>query len=107
MKRIIHIYMHFQAGVSFSFGTYVMYRMEQFLRGPLANKTDINELILFENKMNLLNGIGILMQLMRIFTPSDIGDHYVIVLFCLLMHFFLFLAACHRAFGSLMIAGVR
>ena len=51
MKRIIHIYMHFQAGVSFSFGTYVMYRMEQFLRGPLANKTDINELILFENKM--------------------------------------------------------
>ena len=104
---IILIYTYFQAGVSILFGTYVMCRMEQFLRGPTANKTDINELILFENRMNLLNGIGILMQFMRIFTPSDIGDHLVIVLFCLLMHFILFLAACHRAFGSLMIAGVR
>ena len=103
----ILIYTYFQAGVSFLFGTYVMCRMEQFLRGPSANKTDINELILFENKMNLLNGIGILMQFMRIFTPSDIGDHNVFVLFCLLLHFLLFLATCHRAFGSLMIAGVR
>ena len=94
-------------GVSFLFGTYVMYRMEQFLCGPSANKTDINELIFFDNRINILNGIAILMQFMRIFTPSDIGDHFIIVLFSLLLHFFLFLATCHRAFGSLMIAGVR
>ena len=91
MKRIIHIYMYFQAGFSFSFGTYVMCRMEQFLRSPSANKTDINELIIFENRINILNGIGILMQFLRIFTPSDIGNHFSILLLSLLMHFLLFL----------------
>ena len=94
-------------GVSLLLGTYIICRMEQFIRGPGANKTDINELISFENRINLLNGIGILLQFVRILTPSDIGDNYIIVLSSLLMQFFIFLSTCHRAFGSLMIAGVR
>lgn len=94
-------------GVSLLFGTYVMCRMEQFIQGPGANKTDINELISFENRINLLNGIGIFLFLVRTVTPSDIGENFVIVLSSLLIQFFIFLSTCHRAFGSLMIAGVR
>ena len=94
-------------GLSLLIGTYVICRMDQFLKGPGANKTDINELILFEHRINSLNVIGILLQLVRIWYPSDIGDNCLIVFLGLLLEFSVFLSACHRAFGSLVIAGVR
>ena len=94
-------------GFSLLIGTYVTCRMDQFLRGPGANKTDINELILFEHRINSFNGIAMLMQLVRIWHPPDIGDHCLIELLGLLLEFSVFLSACHRAFGSLVIAGVR
>ena len=94
-------------GVSFLFGTYVIWRMEQFLKSPAAKRTDINELIIFEQRINLFNGVAIFMQLIRIWNPEDMGYNYFIMLFSLLMEFLIFFAACHRAFGSLVIAGVR
>ena len=104
-----HLYQFFflcPTGFSLLIGTYVICRMDQFLRGP-ANKTDINELILFEHRINSLNVIAILLQLVRIWYPPDIGDNCLIVFLGLLLEFSVFLSACHRAFGSLVIAGVR
>ena len=95
------------SGLSFLFGTYVMCRMEQYFKSPAAKITDINELIIFEQRINLFNGVAIFMQLIRIWSPQDMGDNYFIMLFSLLMEFLIFFAACHRAFGSLVIAGVR
>ena len=94
-------------GLSLLIGTYVICRMDQFLKGPGANKTDINELLLFEHRINSLNSIAILMQLVRIWLPPDIGDNCLIEFLGLLLEFSVFLSACHRAFGSLVIAGVR
>ena len=81
--------------------------MQQFLKSPGTARTDIDELSLFEQRINLLNGFVVLMQLIRIWIPPNIGDHYLVTLFGLLMEFSVFLAACHRAFGSLVIVGVR
>ena len=81
--------------------------MMQFLKSPGKARTDIDELSLFEQRINLLNGYVILMQFIRIWIPPNIGDHYLVTLFGLLMEFSAFLAGCHRAFGSLVIVGVR
>ena len=81
--------------------------MMQFLKSPGKARTDIDELSLFEQRINLLNGYVILMQLIRIWIPPNIGDHYLVLLFSLLMESSVFLATCHRAFGSLVIAGIR
>ena len=94
-------------GFSLLIGTYVICRIDQFLRGPGANKTDINELIFFEHRINSLNSIAILMQLVRIWLPPDIGDNCLIEFLGLMLEFSVFLSACHRAFGSVVIAGVR
>ena len=51
-------------------GTYVERRMEQFLRSRSVGKgrkpTVIDELVLFEQRVNLVNGPVILMQLLWI-----------------------------------------
>ena len=47
-------------------GTYVERKMEQFLMSPKTNKTVIDELVLFEQRVNLVNGPVILMQLLWI-----------------------------------------
>ena len=47
-------------------GTYVERKMEQFLMSPKTNKTVIDELVLFEQRVNLFNGPVILMQLLWI-----------------------------------------
>ena len=44
--------------------------MEQFLWSPKRRRTDIDELILFEQRVNLLNGFAVLMQLIRILIPG-------------------------------------
>ena len=57
-------------GFSFLAGTYVERKMEQFLGSPTRKKTDIDELILLEQRVNLLNGFAVFMQLIRILIPG-------------------------------------
>ena len=52
-------------------GTYVERKMEQFLRSPKTNKTVIDELVLFEQRVNLFNGPVILMQLLWILASGS------------------------------------
>ena len=68
-------------GFTFFFGTYVACKMQQFLKSPGTARTDIDELSLFEQRINLLNGYVVLMQLIRIWIPPNIGDHYLVTLF--------------------------
>ena len=53
-------------------GTYVEHKMEQFLMSAKTNKTVIDGLVLFEQRVNLLNGPVILMQLLWILASSSI-----------------------------------
>ena len=56
-------------------GTYVERRMEQFLRsrsGKGKKPTVIDELVLFEQRVNLVNGPVILMQLLWILVSSSV-----------------------------------
>lgn len=57
-------------------GTYVERKMEQFMRGPASNKTDIDALVLFEQRVNLMNGPIILMQIVRVLVPLDFTNRY-------------------------------
>ena len=45
-------------------GTFVEGKMEQFLRSPQTTKTDIDDLVLFEQRVNLFNVPVIIMQLL-------------------------------------------
>ena len=60
-------------------GTYVELKMTQYLQSPVTNKTDIDALILFEQRVNLINGPVILLQLVRILVPLQLSDGYPVV----------------------------
>ena len=57
-------------------GTYVEHKMTQYLKSPATNRTDIDALILFEQRVNLVNGPVILLQLARILVPLHLSDGY-------------------------------
>ena len=57
-------------------GTYVERKMEQFMCSPASNKTDIDALVLFEQRVNLMNGPIILMQIVRVLVPLDFTNRY-------------------------------
>ena len=59
------------AGFSALMGTYVERKMEQFLKSPKTKKTVINGLVLFEQRVNLLNVPLILMQLLWILASDS------------------------------------
>ena len=79
------------------------------MRSPASNKTDIDTLILFEHRVNLMNLPVILLQLVRVLVPVDLTKDYkiVVVVIGLLLQFVATFLVGHRAFGSLIIAGVR
>ena len=90
-------------------GTYVERKMEQFMTSSASNKTDIDALVLFEQRVNLMNCPIILMQMARVLLPVEFTDKYriVAVVLGLFMQFSVVFCVAHRAFGSLVIAGVR
>ena len=53
------------SGFALSLGTYVECKIIQFMKKPRPHKTEIDDLILFEQQVNLVNGPVILMQLLR------------------------------------------
>ena len=63
------------AGFSILMGTYVERKMEQFLPSPKTKKNVINGLVLFEQRVNLLNVPLILMQLLWILASDSRFPH--------------------------------
>ena len=56
--------------MAFVVGTFIQVRMVLFLRSCKIRKTDIDELILLEQEVNLLNGPIVLLQLLRLLLPD-------------------------------------
>ena len=56
--------------MAFVVGTFIQVRMVLFLRSSKIRKTDIDELILLEQEVNLLNGPIVLLQLLRLLLPA-------------------------------------
>ena len=90
-------------------GTFVERKIEQFMTSRASKKTDIDELVLFEQRVNLMNLPVILTQLARIFVPVSVTNRHKIIVEVLgvLMQFLVIFTVAYRAFGSLVIAGVR
>ena len=57
--------------MAFVVGTFIQVRMVLFLRSSKIRKTDIDELILLEQEVNLLNGPIVLLQLLRLLLPPE------------------------------------
>ena len=99
---------HPNTGFSFSLGTYLTVKINHFLKNrPPGNQTDIDDLIRFEQMINFVNAPVILMQLLWIMIEMPKTDCFIIIVFSSLMQAAQFFSACHRAFGSLVIVGVR
>ena len=96
--------------LSLIIGTYVKFKMIQYLqtRDRSTNTTiQVDDLVLAEQKVNLVNGPLILMQLILILFPSCGKDILGNIPFCF---GFAVLSSCalfHRAAGGLGIAVVR
>ena len=73
MQDIVNL---LKTAFSFIVGTYVEQKMIQYLKSPATNKTDIDALILFEQRVNLVNGPVILLQLVRLVVPLHISNLY-------------------------------
>ena len=60
------LFIYFHAGLFFTSGTYVGFKIIEFLRmANRANKSDLDELVLLEHSINLLNAPVIMIQFLR------------------------------------------
>ena len=90
-------------------GTYIKLRIIQYLQSVTVTNTviHVDDLILFEHKVNLINAPLIFMQLLRILFPffmkEVLGNIVFVTLWASIGSFALF----HRAIGGIGIAGVR
>ena len=92
--------------MAFTLGTYVQWKTITYLdirKRAKVNKSYIDELILFEQRVNSLNGPFILMQLLALVIPVKIENSVL----CVVMEVILALTLFHRALGGAGIAGVR
>ena len=97
-----------KTGLSLILGTYIAVKIDLFLKSrSFANKTDIDDLILFEQRVNLMNAPVILMQMLWIMIEMPKTESIWIIVLSSVMQSAQFFAACHRAFGSTVIVGVR
>ena len=60
-------------------GTYVERKMEQFMTSSASNKTDIDALVLFEQRVNLMNCPIILLQMARVLVPVELTNRFRVV----------------------------
>ena len=68
---------------------------------------NVDELILFEQKVNLLNGPVIAVQLLRVVVPAPLNGVFRHSALCVTMETAASFAVLHRAIGGLGIALVR
>ena len=71
------------------------------------NKTNLDEIILFEHEMNLVNAPLIFMMLLRLTVPAPLVDLLMTPAICLAMQAIITMASAHRGFGGLGIATMR
>ena len=67
----------------------------------------MDDLVLFEQLVNSVNGMTILLQLIHLLIPSYTEELLGNIAFCSIWSFFVALCMFHRAIGGLGIAAVR
>ena len=90
-------------------GTYIKFRIIQYLQNVTVTNTviHVDDLILFEHKVNLINAPLIFMQLLRILFPFFMKEILGNIVFVSLWGSLGAFALFHRAIGGFGIAGVR
>ena len=83
------------------------FRMIQHMSAPRAHRSGIDDLTLFEQKVNLMNGPVILLQMLRILDLDPLRALWRDAMFCWTMEATVLFTVCHRALGGTVIAGVR
>ena len=94
-------------GICLLLGSLVKFKMIQYLRAPRPHRSLIDDLTLFEQQVNLMNGPVILLQLLRILDPRPLHLLFNNVWFCWTMEALVLFTVSHRAVGGTIIAGVR
>ena len=94
-------------GICLLLGSLVKFKMIQYLRAPRPHRSLIDDLTLFEQQVNLMNGPVILLQLLRILDPRPLHPLFNNVWFCWIMEAMVLFTVSHRAVGGTIIAGVR
>ena len=100
-----------KAGVAFIVGTYIECSAIwylQYLQRKKISKSYIDELILFQQRVNMLNGPFILLQMLAIIIPAaTVGYIAANAVFCVIAEVVFSLPIIHRAVGGVGIAGIR
>ena len=94
-------------GICLLLGSLVKFKMIQYLRAPRPHRSLIDDLTLFEQQVNLMNGPVILLQLLRILDPRPLHILFNNVWFCWIMEVVVLFTVSHRSVGGTIIAGVR
>ena len=110
MDSAVNLYFIITIALSLAIGSYIKYKMIEYLqrKDRSTNTTiQVDDMVLFEQRVNLLNGPLIFMQLIRILLPSCMEDILGNIPFCFVYAVLSTCALVHRAAGGLGIAGVR
>ena len=83
------------------------FKMIQYLRAPRPHKSGIDDLSLFEQAVNVMNGPVILFQMLRILDLHPLRALFRSAMFCWVMEASVLFTVCHRSFGGTAIAGAR
>ena len=104
-----HNYAPFQTGIMLIIGTYIKLKIVQYLQSNRISNTiiQVDDLILFEHRVNFINGPVIIMQLLCFWFPITMTKVLGNIMFSSLFGVCGKLALFHRAIGGLGIAGVR
>ena len=94
-------------GICFLLGSLVKFKMIQYLRAPRPHRSLIDDLTLFEQQVNLMNGPVILLQLLRILDPYPLQLLFNNDWFCWMMEALVLFTVSHRSVVGTIIAGVR
>ena len=88
-------------------GTYIEWKMIQYLWSTTTPKSDIDDLILFEQLVNLICFPFILMQLIWTLFPTVFAELFSNAVVCVTLEAFISVVVFHRAIGGLGIAIIR
>ena len=101
----------FIIGLMLIIGTFIKARIIHYLMLPRSKSTSttiqLDDLILFEQKVNLINGLLIFAQLLRLLFPTSMREILGNTAFCSAWVALVIFALFHRAIGGFGIAVVR
>ena len=109
-ERCNYSYLISKLGIMFIVGTFIMIRTIQYLKHKdtsTSNTVQLDDIILFEQFVNLINGSIILIQLIHLLFPSYTREKFGNIVFGSIWSALMAVGIFHRAIGGFGIAVVR